>query len=193
MAENSTDYSLMNTARHALFLPLSAAEKYQSKIAIDAFFWRFGDLVQALAVYAGLHLFGFQSQQFAVLNMVLALVWLALAVQIGRRYVDLEQGATSGEPPRLLLALRPHPAPPGVALAYRLPANLFHCEPGDILRVSVREVDADALPAWLHFDAESLAFTGVPPEDTDANTWLTVRASNLEGQWVETRLGFIHL
>lgn len=193
MVENSTDYSLMNTARHALFLPLGAAEKYQAKIAIDAFFWRFGDLIQAVAVYVGLHFLDFGTRQFAVLNMVLALVWLLLVVQIGKRYVSLEKRASPGEPPRLLHALKPQPAPPGVALSYQLPHNLFHCEPGDILGYTVRPIDEDALPGWLQFDARSLTFSGTPTPGIDSNTWLTIRATNLEGQWVETRLGFIHI
>jgi AAA family ATP:ADP antiporter len=193
VVENSTDYSLMNTARHALFLPLGAAEKYQAKIAIDAFFWRFGDLIQAVAVYVGLHLLDFGAKQFAVLNMFLALAWLLLAVQIGKRYVHLEKTASPGEPPRLLQSLQPQQAPLGSALSYRLPQNLFHCEPGDILELSVRPIDEDALPRWLHFDGRSQLFTGTPAHDTDGNTWLTIRATNLEGQWAETRLGFIHL
>lgn len=193
LLENATDYSLMNTARHALFLPLSAAEKYQAKIAIDAFFWRFGDLIQAAAVYIGLHMLGFEARQFAILNMVLALIWLGLAATIGHRFAGLKQSVSSGEPPRLLQALQPQPAPAGCALAFQLPANLFHCEPGDILEISARPLDSDKLPSWLHFDRETLTFTGVPPDNTDENTWLTVRATNLEGQWAETRLGFIHL
>ena len=38
--ENSTDYSLMNTTRHALYLPLSAAKTYEGKTTIETFFWR---------------------------------------------------------------------------------------------------------------------------------------------------------
>jgi AAA family ATP:ADP antiporter len=192
MVENSTDYSLMNTARHALFLPLGAAEKYQAKIAIDAFFWRFGDLIQAAAVYAGLNYFDFGTKEFAILNMALALVWLMLAVQIGKRYAHLENRASPGEPPRLLQALQPLSVPPGVPLNYRLPQNLFHCEPGDILEYSIRPIDEDALPGWLHFDTNSLVFAGTPSAGTDSNTWLTIRATNFEGQWAEARLGFIH-
>ena len=90
-------------------------------------------------------------------------------------------------------SLQPQQAPAGAALDYRLPAGLFHCEPGDILEITVRPIDEDTLPAWLHFDAESLRFTGTVPADIDGNTWLTLRAINLEGQWTETRLGFIHL
>ena len=56
IAENSIDYSLMNTTRHALFLPVDRDAKYEGKTAIDTFFWRFGDLVQAGAVFVGLQL-----------------------------------------------------------------------------------------------------------------------------------------
>ncbi|MFC1696633.1 ATP translocase, partial [Pseudomonadota bacterium] len=83
---NSTDYSLMNTTRHALYLPLPVAHKYEGKTTIEAFFWRFGDLAQAGAIYAGLNWFGFGIAQFAAINMLLALVWLAVAWQVGRIY-----------------------------------------------------------------------------------------------------------
>ena len=161
-------------------------------MAIDAFFWRFGDLIQALAVYVGLNLLDFQARQFAVLNMALAVLWVVLAVQIGRRYQSLERVASPGEPPRLVQALHPMQAMPGVALVYRLPPNLFHCDPGDILEISVRPVDADKLPTWLRFDPESLTLSGTPPADIKVSTWLTVRATNFEGQWAETRLGILH-
>lgn len=190
--ENSTDYSLMNTARHSLFLPLNAAEKYQAKITIDAFFWRFGDLLQALVVYVGLHTFGFEIRQFAIMNLLLALVWLAVAVQIGRRYVHIKSTVATGEPPRLLHTLQPHRAPLDKWMDYRLPSSLFYCEPGDILDYSVRAMEGDELPQWLSFDSELLQFTGTPQGDSQASTWLTVRATNLEGQWAETRLGFLH-
>ena len=41
--DNSTDYSIQNTARQALFLPTSREAKYKAKAAIDSFFmaiWR---------------------------------------------------------------------------------------------------------------------------------------------------------
>ncbi|HEY3518264.1 MAG TPA: hypothetical protein VGL98_14540, partial [Gammaproteobacteria bacterium] len=69
----------------ALFLPLSTKGKYEGKIATDTFFWRFGDLIPALIVFVGLHWLEFTAQQFAVVNMGLSLVWLAIAVQLARR------------------------------------------------------------------------------------------------------------
>lgn len=191
LVENSTDYSLMNTARHALFLPLTAAEKYQSKITIDAFFWRFGDLIQAGGVYVGLNLLGFEAKQFAILNMVLAVFWIGLAVAIGRRFVGLKKTVTTGEPPRLLRSLQPQTLAAGNPLDFTLPANLFLCEPGDILDITVRPVDGGKLPEWLAFDPHSLRLCGTPPQNIDENVWLTVRATNIDGQWTETRLGFV--
>jgi AAA family ATP:ADP antiporter len=84
--ENGVDYSLMNTVRHALYLPLPAGSLYQGKTAIDGFFFRFGDLVQAAVIYAGLNWFGFEVRDFATLNFALAFAWLAIAVSIARRY-----------------------------------------------------------------------------------------------------------
>ena len=192
MMENGTDYSLMNTARHALYLPLSSTEKYQAKLAIDAFFWRVGDLVQACVVYVGLTYLNFQVEQFAMLNMVLALVWLGVALRIGQQYVAQKKALSSGEPPRLTQPLSPKTAPAGAPLVFQLPVNLFYCEPGDVLSITVRLVDGGSLPLWLSFDPESLVFEGTPPVDVEGNTWLTVRATNMEHDWTETRLGFMH-
>ena len=51
--ENATDYSLQNTVRQALFLPTSREAKYKAKAAIDTFFMRFGDVLQAGMVRLG--------------------------------------------------------------------------------------------------------------------------------------------
>lgn len=94
--ENSTDYSLMNTARHALFLPLSPAQKYEGKTTIDTFFWRFGDLAQAGMVYAGLNWLHFDVHHFASLNVALSFAWLVVAWQLWRRYGEKRQRVPVG-------------------------------------------------------------------------------------------------
>ena len=86
IAENSTDYSLMNTTRHALYLPLPEAHKFEGKTAIETLFWRLGDLIQAAVVFAGLHWLDFGMREFAMLNIVLGAVWLVIAVKLGREY-----------------------------------------------------------------------------------------------------------
>jgi ATP:ADP antiporter, AAA family len=84
--ENSIDYSLMNTARHALYLPLPFDKKFEGKVAVDAVFYRVGDLVQAAVVFAGLRWLGFELRDFALLNMGLALIWVFVAVHLARGY-----------------------------------------------------------------------------------------------------------
>lgn len=84
--ENSTDYSIQQTTRHALFLPVTQSAKYEGKTAIETFFWRFGDLLHAGVIYGGTHWLGLSVYQFAALNMTVALFWIALAWRIGREY-----------------------------------------------------------------------------------------------------------
>jgi len=84
IAENSVDYSLNNTVRHALFLPTTREQKYNAKQAIDTFFWRAGDVFSALLVFAGTQLLAFETQHFAMVNMVLVAIWLMIAFWTGR-------------------------------------------------------------------------------------------------------------
>jgi AAA family ATP:ADP antiporter len=89
LAENSIDYSLQNTTRNALYLPTSRAAKYQAKQANDAFFVRFGDVLSAGLVFAGTRWLHFGSRQFAFVNVALIVIWLALALAIGRWFEQL--------------------------------------------------------------------------------------------------------
>jgi len=83
IAENSTDYSIQNTARNALFLRTSRQSKYKAKLAIDSFFARAGDAFSALLVFTGTKLaFGIPS--FAIVNAVLVILWLVVAAAILR-------------------------------------------------------------------------------------------------------------
>jgi AAA family ATP:ADP antiporter len=86
VAENSTDYSLQNTVRQALFLPTERAAKYKAKAAIDTFFVRAGDTLSAVLVGVGIHQLGFGGSQFALVNLVLIAVWFAVAIGIARRH-----------------------------------------------------------------------------------------------------------
>lgn len=93
---NSLNYSIQNTARQALFLPVDGTARFQGKTAIETFFWRTGDLLQAGVVAAGFYLLEFGTTEFALFNATLAVGWIAVAVLIGRRYQQLSnQEATS--------------------------------------------------------------------------------------------------
>jgi AAA family ATP:ADP antiporter len=84
--ENSTDYSINNTVRAALFLPTSREAKYKGKAAIDTFFTRLGDMGQYAIVFAGTKLVQLTVTGFAYVNMALAGVWILLAWAIAREY-----------------------------------------------------------------------------------------------------------
>jgi len=162
--DNSIDYSLMNTTRHALFLPVSRAAKYDGKTAIDTFCWRFGDLVQAAAIFAGIHWFGLQSIQFAVLNSILALAWLCLAIFAGRRFRRIGQVRSFMGAPRLVHPLADVLVRPGHALKFPIPQNTFtDPDPGDVIELSVRREDGGRLPSWLLFDRRRWELSGMPP------------------------------
>ena len=89
IAENSLDYSLQNTTRNELYLPTSRDAKYKAKQANDTFFVRFGDVISAGMVFAGTTWLGFAARQFALVNVGLIVVWIILAIAIGRRYQKL--------------------------------------------------------------------------------------------------------
>ena len=86
IAENSTDYSLMNTIRAALYLPTSREAKYKAKQAIDTFFVRVGDMLQAGVVFVGVTYLGFEVHNFALVNVLFCAVWIALAVGLYRQH-----------------------------------------------------------------------------------------------------------
>jgi AAA family ATP:ADP antiporter len=86
IAENSTDYSINNTARQVLWLPTSSETKYRAKPAIDSLFLRLGDGLAALTVVVGVHFLDLPPRAFFLVNVVLAVAWLLLAVTIVRAY-----------------------------------------------------------------------------------------------------------
>jgi AAA family ATP:ADP antiporter len=85
VAENSLDYSLQNTVRHALFLVTTREAKYTAKTFIDTFVVRFGDVLAALCVWVG-SVLAASTRSFALFNVLLVVGWLVVALAIGRRY-----------------------------------------------------------------------------------------------------------
>jgi AAA family ATP:ADP antiporter len=106
MLENSTDYSLQNTVRHALFLPTSREAKYKAKQATDAFCWRLGDLLQAGVVFGGVRL-ALGLSQFAMVNLICIVGWLALAAGLCKEHRKLVK--TLAVQACVLVALCAHP------------------------------------------------------------------------------------
>jgi len=84
--ENSTDYSLMNACRAALYLITSREEKYKAKAVIDTFFVRAGDVLTGLFVFVGTTYWAFTVERFAKFNMVVVAIWILLCILIIREH-----------------------------------------------------------------------------------------------------------
>ncbi|HVY46439.1 MAG TPA: hypothetical protein VHB21_11195 [Minicystis sp.] len=83
VAENALDYSIYNTVKQALWLPTTREQKYVAKQAVDTFVVRSGDLASGFFVALGA-LVGATTTHFTVLNVILAVVWLGVALAAGR-------------------------------------------------------------------------------------------------------------
>ena len=182
IAENATDYSLMNTTRQALFLPVDRDAKYEGKTAIDTFFWRFGDLLQAGVVYVGLNVLGWTAPTFALLNLVLALAWIGLAVSIGREFSRKALENVTNVAPEASRPIGDVAYEPGRPLRHVVVEDAFvDADPGDVLYLSARLEDGRPLPAWLRFDPKSRAFAGCAPEGYFEDLRITVIANDVDG------------
>jgi ATP:ADP antiporter, AAA family len=89
-AENATDYSLNNTLKQMLWLVTSPDMKYKAKQVVDTFCVRMGDVCSALSVILLVDTLKYSVERFAWLSIVLAGLWLVLAVAIGRLYHGFE-------------------------------------------------------------------------------------------------------
>jgi len=85
IGENSLQYSLQDTTRHALFLVTSRAEKFVGKTAVDTIAVRLGAIISAVMVFVGTHR-GWPTRTFAIINVALALGWGAFVVLIGKEH-----------------------------------------------------------------------------------------------------------
>jgi AAA family ATP:ADP antiporter len=97
--ENGTDYSLMNTTRHALFLITSRQEKYKAKAAVDTFFHRTGDALSALFVFLNVQLafLNLNLQKICRFNVVLIAIWIFVGALIFRHHKKLTAPKLGGQ------------------------------------------------------------------------------------------------
>jgi AAA family ATP:ADP antiporter len=95
--ENGGDYSLQNTIHQTLFLPTSRAAKYKAKAATDTLFVRLGDLASTGLVFVGTKT-GLALSGFALVNSVVAALWVVVAVALARLYRRRSALANGAEP-----------------------------------------------------------------------------------------------
>jgi AAA family ATP:ADP antiporter len=181
----------MNTTRQALFLPVDRDSKYEGKTAIDTFFSRFGDLIQAGAMFVGLNVLSWAAHDFAWLNLVLALVWIALATVMGRDYSRPTQQSITHMAPAVVEPIPDLLYAPGESFVHPVSQKTFYdAEPGDVLVLHARREDGHHLPHWMRFNVRLQAFTGKVPLHVEISELrITVTATNLDG--LEARTTFV--
>ena len=87
---NGTDYSLVNTTRHSLFLITTREEKYKAQAVTKTFFHRAGDVLAALLVFSLITFLAFFSlENVAMVNVVLVLIWIIICVLIFKEHKKL--------------------------------------------------------------------------------------------------------
>jgi AAA family ATP:ADP antiporter len=95
VAENATDYSINNTARHVLWLPLPSDVKFKGKTTIDSLFVRLGDGMATLTVLIGVRVLGLPTAGFFVFNVALVLVWIVFGLVVVREHRRLIEASGS--------------------------------------------------------------------------------------------------
>jgi AAA family ATP:ADP antiporter len=84
------DFALTRPAREVLYVPLSREDKYKAKNFIDTFIYRSGDQIGAWT-HAGLLAMGLGVGGIAIAGVPFSLAWLALALWLGRKHVQLRR------------------------------------------------------------------------------------------------------
>jgi AAA family ATP:ADP antiporter len=97
IGENAIDYSINNTSRQILWLPVSSATKFHGKPAIDTLYVRLGDGLAALTVLIGVHILALPLGLLLSFNLSLVVVWLLIGVLLVREYRRLS--AANNQPP----------------------------------------------------------------------------------------------
>lgn len=92
--ENATDYSINNTVQQLLWAPTSREEKYQAKQATDTIFYRLGDLLHSVLIWVGTVVFSLTPRDFALVNVVLCVLWFVLIVALVREYRRVKHTGT---------------------------------------------------------------------------------------------------
>jgi ATP:ADP antiporter, AAA family len=79
IAENSSNYSINNTARHVLWLPATKEMLYQAKPTVDTLCVRIGDGCAALVVLIGTRFWSYSIVDFIAFNLGLIVLWLCVS------------------------------------------------------------------------------------------------------------------
>lgn len=185
--DNCLDYSITNTVRQTLFLPVSHQEKFEGKTAIDTLFWRAGDLIQAGLIYVALHWLGWGIKELALVCGLLGVAWIFVARKVAAEY-DIRYKAQKHEAPKLNQPFDTVKVMPGRELNFRVPTNTFvPADPSDQLQFDATLSNGKDLPHWLGFiEKPELLFVGQVPElQSESEIEIKLSAKDTSGLSVE--------
>lgn len=95
IAENATDYSIMNTGKAMVWLPTSRAAKYRAKQGVDTLLVRAGDVASAVLFLGGTVALDLGLRGLGLINLGLVAVWLGLTFLLVQQHRRLVEDPTS--------------------------------------------------------------------------------------------------
>ncbi|MDJ0657445.1 MAG: putative Ig domain-containing protein [Xanthomonadales bacterium] len=180
--ENSVNYSIQNTTTQALYLPLNRQAKYEGKTIIDTFFWRTGDLIQGGVVFLGTQVMGVGPEQFILFNLALSLVFLMVAVGIGRKHRRVLRENVGNVAPQMISAIPDVTLPAGQKFSFDISQDTFvDADPGDALHFRATTDNGAPLPRWIRFDRLEQRFQGIAPNGQYGKLDVSVVVTDFEG------------
>lgn len=193
MLENSVNYSLETTTRHALFLPVRREEKYVGKHTIDTFFFRLGDVLSGGFVLLASAVLGLALQGFVLVNALLALALLVISVAIGRQHREDAARSLSNQPPIATGDLEDMIIPAGILTRMQLAEDTFiDPDVGDALRYRALAENGERLPQWVKFDGLKRRFRFHPPDNARGRLRIRVIARDFDGLEAEVSFTVIY-
>lgn len=185
--ENSVNYSLGTTSRHALFLPVSRDEKYVGKHTIDTFFFRTGDVLSGGLVFLFSAVIGLGTLGFVTINIFLAVLLLFISIGIARRYRTNTQESLENMPPILTSPLQDLFIKSGERSELQLDRDTFtDPDVGDALKYLAFQSPSERLPTWIKFDSFNRTFRFSPPSNSSGSLIIRVVARDYDGLEAQT-------
>jgi hypothetical protein len=117
-----------------------------------------------------------------MLNLVLAAVWIGIAIAIGREFGRMARDKVTSVAPEAVKPIDDLFGSAGQPFLHVVASDCFRDEdPGDVLRLRALLADGSPLPTWLRFDTRRRSFTGVFPVELANELTVTVVASDVDG------------
>ncbi|WP_196140221.1 ATP translocase [Aliikangiella sp. G2MR2-5] len=180
--ENSANYSVQNTTRHALFLPVPRKLKYLGKTTIETFFYRFGDLLYGVFVYLMTTHANFMIHHYIMINLFLSVVLFFVAWKVGHKNLK-EMRKSKPDSVLSLKAVIPHLHMPSGQMSKFSVSECTFVDPsvGDALHYHAERESGDPLPGWIEFDPMTRTFTFDSPNDFIGRFNLRIIATDFDG------------